>query len=72
MTAMADQQSVRSGTLRGTLIECVVTEIVRQLEPPAEVDVVLIVKSRYIRFIECKGSRRSISRNPFDFDDIST
>lgn len=59
------------GTLRGALFEYVVAEVVRQLEPPAditmnkiyreggkdvaEVDVLLIVKNRYIRFIECKG-----------------
>lgn len=59
------------GTLRGALFEYVVAEVVRQLDPPAditmnriyreggkdvaEVDVLLIVKNRYIRFIECKG-----------------
>lgn len=59
------------GTLRGALFEYVVADVVRQLEPPAdialnriyreggkdvaEVDVLLIVKNRYIRFIECKG-----------------
>lgn len=60
-----------AGTLRGALFEYVVADVVRQLEPPAditmnriyreggkdvaEVDVLLIVKNRYIRFIECKG-----------------
>ena len=59
------------GTLRGALFEYVVADVVRRLEPPAditmnriyreggkdvaEVDVLLIVKNRYIRFIECKG-----------------
>lgn len=59
------------GTLRGALFEYVVADVVRQLEPPAditmnriyreggkdvaEVDVLLIVKNRHIRFIECKG-----------------
>jgi hypothetical protein len=60
-----------AGTLRGALFEFVVAEVVRVLEPPAditlnkiyreggkdvaEVDVRVIVKNRYIRFIECKG-----------------
>lgn len=59
------------GTLRGALFEYVVADVVRQLSPPAditmnriyreggkdvaEVDVLLIVKNRHIRFIECKG-----------------
>lgn len=59
------------GTLRGALFEYVVADIVRALEPladitlnkiyreggkdVAEVDVRVIVKNRYIRFIECKG-----------------
>ena len=59
------------GTLRGALFEYIVADVVRQLEPPAditmnriyreggkdvaEVDVLVIVKNRYIRFIECKG-----------------
>lgn len=59
------------GTLRGALFEYIVADVVRQTEPPAdltmnriyreggkdvaEVDVLLIVKNRYVRFIECKG-----------------
>nr|WP_321272803.1 hypothetical protein [Alcaligenes faecalis] len=59
------------GTLRGALFEYVVAEIIRQLEPPAditmnriyreggkdvaEVDVQIIIKNRRIRLIECKG-----------------
>lgn len=59
------------GTLRGALFEYVVADVVRALDPPAditlnkiyreggkdvaEVDVQVIVKNRYIRFIECKG-----------------
>ncbi|PRD67495.1 hypothetical protein C6P61_16050 [Malikia spinosa] len=59
------------GTLRGALFEYVVADVVRQTEPPAditmnriyreggkdvaEVDVLLILKNRYARFIECKG-----------------
>lgn len=59
------------GTLRGALFEYIVADVVRALEPPAEitlnkiyreggkdvaeVDVRVIVKNRYIRFIECKG-----------------
>lgn len=59
------------GTLRGALFEYIVADVVRQTEPPcditmnkiyreggkdvAEVDVLAIVKNRYIRFIECKG-----------------
>ena len=59
------------GTLRGALFEYVVADIVRALDPPAditlnriyreggkdvaEVDVQVVVKNRYIRFIECKG-----------------
>lgn len=60
-----------AGTLRGALFEFVVAEVIRQTEPPAditmnriyreggkdvaEVDVMLILKNRYVRFIECKG-----------------
>jgi hypothetical protein len=60
-----------AGTLRGALFEYVVADVVRQTEPPAditmnriyreggkdvaEVDVLLVLKNRYVRFIECKG-----------------
>lgn len=60
-----------AGTLRGALFEYIVADVVRALDPPAditlnkiyreggkdvaEVDVRVIVKNRYIRFIECKG-----------------
>lgn len=60
-----------AGTLRGALFEYIVADMVRALDPPAdismnkiyreggkdvaEVDVRVIVKNRYIRFIECKG-----------------
>lgn len=59
------------GTLRGALFEYIVADVVRQTEPSpditmnriyreggkdvAEVDVLAIIKNRYIRFIECKG-----------------
>lgn len=60
-----------AGTLRGALFEYVVADVVRQLEPAAdvtlnkiyrkdgkdaaEVDVRAVIKNRAVRFIECKG-----------------